>query len=170
MGGMLGRMSKKQTIRLSAVQRRKLLSIIKTGTHKAREILYAHILLKCAAGWTDEQIAVAFDVGVNTVARTRVRCLKLGLTKALQELSRPGSPPQLTTDQETLLIALACSKPPAGRRRWTVRLLAEHAVKLNIVSHIAPESIRQILKKTKSSRGNSKVGVRPKSHLNFSRA
>lgn len=170
MGGMLGHMSKKQTIRLSAVQRRKLLRIIKTGTHKAREILYAHILLKCAAGWTDEQIAEAFDVGVNTVARTRVRCLKLGLTKALQELSRPGSPPKLTTNQETLLIALACSKPPAGRRRWTVRLLAEHAVKLKIVSHIAPESIRQILKKTKSSRGNSKVGVRPKSQLNFSRA
>ena len=170
MGGMLEGMSKKQTIRLSATQRRKLLRIVRTGTHKAREILYAHILLKCVAGWNDERIADAFDVGVNTVARTRVRCLKLGWAKALQELSRPGSPAKLTTDQETLLIALACSKPPAGRRRWTVRLLAEHAVKLKIVSHIAPESVRQILKKTKSSRGNSKVGVMPKSRLNFSRA
>ena len=170
MGGTLGHMSKKQTIRLSTSQRRKLLRIVKTGRHKAREILYAHILLKCGAGWPDQRIADAFDVGVNTVARTRVRCLKLGLTTALQELSRPGSPAKLTTNQETLLIALACSKPPPGRRRWTVRLLAEHAVRLKIVSHIAPESVRQILKKTKSNRGNSKVGVTPKSRLNFSHA
>ena len=170
MGGMLGHMSKKQIIRLRAGQRRKLLRIVKTGTHKAREILYAHILLKCARGWTDEQIADAFDVGLNTVARTRVRCLKLGLTKALQERPRPGTPSKLTTDQETLLIALACSKPPSGHRRWTVRLLAEHAVKLKIVSRIAPETVRQLLKKTKSNRGNSKAGVMPKSLLDFSHA
>jgi transposase len=135
------------------------LKIIRTGHRKAREILYAHVLLKSAQGWTDEQIAQAFDISADTVQRTRLRFVQSGLKVALQESPRPGAPRQLTTEQETQLIALACSKPPDGHARWTVRLLAEEAVKRRIVSGMAPETLRQILKKTPSSPGNLKAGV-----------
>jgi transposase len=160
-------MSKKQTVRLSAAQRRHLLRIVKTGQRKAREILHAHILLKCAEGWTDPQIAQAFDVGLNTVARTRIRYVQCGVSAALQEQARSGKPPNLTLEQETLLIALACSPPPPGRRRWTVRLLAAHAVQRQIVTRITAETVRPVLKKIKSNPGDSKVGARLNSRLNF---
>jgi putative transposase len=152
-------MPKKNKVVLRSDQRKKLSKIIRTGHRKAREILYAHILLKSAQGWTDEQIARAFDISPDTVQRTRLRFVQSGLKAALQESPRPGAPRQLTTEQETQLIALACSKPPDGHARWTVRLLAEEAVKRRIVSGMAPETLRQILKKTPSSPGNSKAGA-----------
>lgn len=147
-------MPEKPKLRLRCAQRHKLLTIIKTGKRAARQILYAHILLKCAEGWADDQIAAALYTSHDTVQRTRLRFVQGGLSAALEEQPRPGAPGKLTTKQETLLIALACSKPPAGRRRWTVRLLAEYAIKLEIVTRIAPETVRQVLKKTRSSRGN----------------
>lgn len=156
-------MPKKSTITLRSDQRKKLLKVIKTGHRKAREILYAHILLKSAQGWTDEQIAQAFDISADTVQRTRLRYVQSGLKAALQESPRPGAPRQLTTEQEAQLIALACSRPPEGHARWTIRLLAEEAVKRRMVSGRAPETLRQILKKTPSSLGNSKAGVAERS-------
>ena len=163
-------MSNKPKIRLRSAQRCKLLTIVTTGKRAARQILYAHILLKRAAGWTDEQIATALYTSHDTVQRTRRRFIQGGLASALEEKPRPGAPLKLTPHQEALLIALACSKPPAGHRRWTVRLLTAQAVKRKLVTPIAPETVRQILKKTKSNRGNSKAGVMPKSLPNFSRA
>jgi len=146
-------MPKKPKIQLWPAQRRKLRQLTRTGKHSAREILHAHILLKTAEGWTDHQIVDAFYTSHDTIQRTRTRFIAEGLDAALQEHARPGAPPKLTTQQETVLIALACSQPPAGHRRWTVRLLAERAAKLQIVEPTTPETIRQILKKTKSSRG-----------------
>ena len=154
MRGNLGRMSKKAKIRLWSAQRLKLLRILQKGKRSAREILRAHILLKTAIGWTDQQIVDAFYTSHDTIQRTRARFVAAGLEAALHEQPRPGAPLKLTTQQETLLVALACSKPPAGHRRWTVRLLAERAVKLEIVEELAPETVRQILIKIKSSRGN----------------
>ena len=144
---MLGHMPNKYAVQLSATQRRKLLIIIRTGRRKAKEILYAHILLKSAAGWADMKIAQALYVSPDTVRRTRLRYRQHGLTAALQERERPGKPQKLTLQQETLLVALVCSQPPAGQRRWTVRLLTEEAIKRKIVTAIAPETIRQLLKK-----------------------
>lgn len=152
-------MPKKNQVHLRSAQRDKLLDIIKTGHRSAREILYAHILLKSAQGWTDAQIAEAFDVSCDTVRRTRLRFIRSGLKAALHERPRPGAPRTLTTEQETALIALACSKPPEGYQRWTVRLLAEEAVKRRLVPGLAAETLRQLLKKTPSSPGNSKAGV-----------
>ena len=146
-------MSKKRKLRVWPAQRRKLRRMIRTGKHSAREILHAHILLKTAEGWTDQQIAKAFYVSHDTIARTCARFVTAGLEAAVQEQARPGAPVKLTTNQETLLTALACSKPPAGHHRWTVRLLAERAIKLELVSAMAPETVRQILKKTRSSLG-----------------
>ena len=134
-------MPKKNKVVLRSDQRKKLLKIIRTGHRKAREILYAHILLKSAQGWTDEQIAHAFDISMDTVQRTRMRFVQSGLKAALQESPRPGAPRQLTTEQETRLIALACSQPPDGHARWTVRLLAGEAVKCGIVPGMAPETL-----------------------------
>ncbi len=162
-------MPKKNQVVLRSDQRTKLLVAVKTGHRKAREILYAHILLKSAQGWTDKQIAQAFDVSIDRVQRTRARFARLGLKAALEERPRPGAPRHLTTEQETHLIALACSQPPEGQARWTIRLLAEEAVKRGIVSGMAPETLRQILKKTPSSPGNSKAGVEGRSPQNSSR-
>ena len=141
-------MSKKQTVRLSATQRYKLRAIIKTGKRKAREVLHAHSLLKTAQGWTDAQIADAFDISPDTVRRTRLRYQQSGLNAAVNERPRAGQPPKLTLRQETRLVALACSSPPVGHQRWTVRLLTEEAIKRKMVRRIAPETARRVLKKS----------------------
>ena len=156
-------MSTKQTIKLTGLQRRKLLTLIKTGTRKAKEILHAHILLKCADGWTDAQVAEAFDVSLDTVRRIRIRYRELDLMSAIQEQPRSGPPVQITPEQEATLMALVCSQPPVGHRRWTMRLLATEAIKRELVTTITPEAVRQLLKKTRPSRGCSKVGVGVKS-------
>jgi len=150
-------MPKKHKVQLRPDQRDKLRRIIKTGHHQAREILYAHILLKSAQGWTDAQIAEAFDVSRDTVRRIRLRFSRLGLKAALHERSRSGAPSTLTTEQETALIALACSKPPQGYQRWTVRLLAEEAVKRRLVPGIAAETLRQLLKKHRQALATRKL-------------
>lgn len=154
-------MPKKWTVKLRSDQRQKLQRIVQTGKHKAREILYAHILLKAAKGWNDQHIADAYLTSTKTVQRTRQRFGERGLQAALTEQARPGQPTKLTAEQEILLIALACSAPPAGFRRWSVRLLTNEAIARKIVPEIVPETARQILKKTSSSPGKSKVGVTP---------
>ena len=162
-------MPKKWKVKLRSDQRKKLLRLVRAGKHKSREILYAHILLKAAQGWTDVHIADVFVTSTKTVQRTRQRFVEAGLQAALTEEPRPGQPPKLTSEQEILLIALACSTPPAGFQRWTVRLLTSEAITRKIVPEIVPETARQILKKTNSSPGKSKVGVTPTSHPTSSR-
>ena len=156
-------MSKKCKVKLRSDQRKKLLRIVRAGKHKSREILYAHILLKAAKGWTDGNIADAFATSTKTVQRTRQRFVEAGLHAALTEEQRPGQPTKLTGEQEILLVALACSTPPTGFHRWTVRLLTSEAIARKIVPKIVPETARQILKKTRSSPGKLKVGVTPTS-------
>lgn len=163
-------MSKKRKVKLRSDQRKKLLQIVRAGKHKSREILYAHILLKAAKAWTDANIADAFATSSKTVQRTRHRFVEAGLHAALTEESRPGQPTKLTPEQEILLIALACSTPPAGFQRWTVRSLTSEAIARKIVPKIVPETARRILKKTNSSPGKLKVGVTPTSQPTSSRA
>lgn len=155
-------MPKKWTVKLHSDQRQKLLRIVRIGKHKAREILHAHILLKAAKDWNDQRIADAFATSTKTVQRTRQRFVESGFDAALTEHKRPGQPTKLTAQQELLLIALACSAPPAGFRRWSVRLLTSEAIARKIVPEIVPETARQLLKKTNSSPGKSKVGAMPK--------
>lgn len=95
-------MSKKPEIQLWSAQRRKLRRITRTGKHSAREILHAHILLKIAEGWTDQQIVDAFYTSHDTVQRTRRRFIAAGLDAALHEQPRSGAPSKLTIHQETL--------------------------------------------------------------------
>lgn len=161
-------MSKKPVVHLRPDQRRQLLQIVKSGKRKAREILYAYILLRSADGWSETEIAKAFDVSPRTVRRIRFRYREGGLNAALQEQPRSGQPTKLTLRQETRLVALACSRPPGGRQRWTVRLLTEQALKRKIVKRIAPETARRALKKIESSPGGSRVGALRKSRASFS--
>ena len=163
-------MPKKWKIKLRSDQRKKLLRIVRVGTHKSREILYAHILLKAAKGWSDANIADTFATSTKTVQRIRQRFVKAGLHAALTEQDRPGQPTKLTREQEILLVALVCSPPPTGFQRWTVRLLTSEAIARTIVPIIVPETARQILKKKNSSPGKSKIGVAPTSRPTSSRA
>jgi len=161
-------MPKKPVVQLRPDQRRRLLQFVKSGKRKAREILYAYILLRSADGWSETEIAKAFDVSPRTARRIRFRYRQDGLNAALHEQPRSGQPAKLTLRQETLLVALACSQPPEGRGRWTVRLLTEQALKRKIVKRIVPETARRVLKKIESSRGGSRAGALRKSRASFS--
>ena len=104
--------------------------------------------------WTDARIAEALEVSVATVERVRRRWVDGGLDAALHRRPpRRQYRRKLDGAQEAHLIALACSAPPPGRQRWTLRLLADRLVELQVVGGVAPETVRQALKKTSSSRG-----------------
>jgi transposase len=160
----------KNAIRLSVRERKRLHEVITTGERSARTILRAHILLRSSDGWTDEAVARALDTSVATVSRTRQRAVERGAVAALVDQLRPGAPPKLTLEEEARLVALACSDPPDGRCRWTVRLLAEEAVGRELIRPVVPETVRHVLQKTRSSRGKSRVGVMPRSRPSSWRA
>jgi transposase len=102
---------------------------------------------------SDQQVAERCGVSARTVARVRERFARDGFAVALHGRPHPGSAPKLSPAQEARLIALACSTPPAGRARWSVRLLAERVVELEALPPISRELVRTTLKKTASSRG-----------------
>lgn len=144
---------KKYIIRLSASERTELQQLIKTGKVAAHKRLHAQILLKAdvgdeGPGWNDKAIAGLLDVGRRTVERTRQRVVEKGLVNALERTPRTRSKsPRLDGEQEAHLVALTCGEPPAGRSRWTLKLLAEHMVALDYVGSVCPETIRKVLKK-----------------------
>lgn len=149
---------KKYVITLEPEERDLLQQLGRRGKVSARKLIHARILLKadCAegqSGWSDEQIAQALDVHPATVANVRRRFVEEGLTAALNP--RPGGHRQRKLDGavEAHLIALACSQPPLGHQRWTLRLLAQRVVELGYVDDVSHETVRQTLKKTSSSRG-----------------
>ncbi len=152
-------MAKKYVVRLSADERTVLTDLISAGKAAARAQTHARILLKADQGeggpaWIDADIVAALDVGVRTVERVREAWVTEGLEPALYPRpARAHRPRKLDGEQEAHLIALACGEPPAGKRRWTLRLLADRLVELEIVDAIAPETVRQTLKKTSSSPG-----------------
>jgi transposase len=120
--------------------------------------MHARILLKADEGpggpaWNDDQIVEALKVSPSTVKRVRTRCVEEGPDAALRP--RPSPTPRLRKldgAQEAHLIAVACSPPPQGRKRWTLRLLADKLVALDIVDAVSYETVRRTLK-TSSSRG-----------------
>ncbi len=154
---------------LKKSERQELLGIARTGHRSARSVLRAQILLKSAEGWTETQLAEALAVSERTVRRVRKRADTLGVLAAIEERPRPGAPRKLTPEEEARVVALACSAPPQGRSRWTVRLLAHEAIERELIKPVAVETVRQVLEKTKSSRGRFTAGVRLKSPLTFSK-
>jgi len=148
----------KYVVRLTAEERQWLESLT-SGRTAADKALRARMLLKADAGdggpgWSDEQIVEAFEVGLSTVHRLRQRLVEEGLEAALTRKARVSSrPPKLDGRQEAQLVALACGAAPEGRARWTLKLLADKLVALEVVDSISTETVRQRLKKTRSSRG-----------------
>lgn len=142
-----------QPIILSKEEEAEVKAIVNQGTHSARQIKRGQILLHSHQGKQPQEIAEWLDVCLSTVYNTRRRYLSAGLSAALNEQARPGQPPKLDLRQQAAITVLACSEAPAGHARWTIRLLADRVVKAEIVDHIAPETIRQFLKKTSLSLG-----------------
>jgi transposase len=142
-------MAKKYIVTLMDDERTQLLALTKRGKVAARRLTRAHILLQADTGLSDETMAQALHIGPATVERIRKRFVEKGLEAALTERPRPGGQRKLDGKQETFLIALACSIPPAGRICWTMQLLADHLVALQVVDTIADETVRRTLKKTR---------------------
>jgi len=144
---------KPNQIQLSAGDRRFLESFRTKGQHSAREVTRAHILLAMEARVATGQIQQVLGVSRMVIWRTQSAYAEKGLDYALYDAARPGQPAKYRTDQEAEVVALACSQPPEGAARWTIRSLtiaARHRPKLEGINR---ESIRQILKKTSASLG-----------------
>jgi transposase len=154
-------MAHKYLVDLTDEEQGYLLDVIHKGKTTARRVARAHVLLRAAAGAPDEEIAQTLHLGLSTVHRTRQRFVDEGLTAALREQPRSGSPPALTGKQAAFLIALVCSTPPAGRQRWTLQLLADRFIELRQVETISADTVGRVLKKTTSNLGSVKNGVSP---------
>lgn len=150
----------KHRIRLGTEERQRLERLVRTGRAHARSIRHAHILLLSDEGehgpaWTDEKVADALGCGFATVARLRRRFVEEGLEACLRVIKdRPGRPPKIDGIAEAHLVALACSAPPEGRARWSIRLLADRFVELGLEEGflrgpVSRETVRQVLKKTR---------------------
>jgi len=122
----------KYAVNLSAEERATLVQMVRAGTSGARGLTRARVLLKADEGLSDAQVAAALDVGVATVHRIRQRCVEEGFAAALRDRPRQGGTPKFDTKQHAHVIALACSVPPEGRTRWTLRLLADRVVALGL--------------------------------------
>ena len=145
-------MNKKYIVRLTEEEREQLRTMIGKGKAAAYKIKHANILLKADAdgpNWSDERIAEAFSVHRMTAKNVRQRFVEKGLEVALNRKKRATPPTEKLLDgaKEARLIALACSTPPEGRKRWTLHLLADKVVELNIVNSISYETVRRTLKK-----------------------
>ena len=154
-------MTDKYLVDLTSEEQGYLLDVVRKGKTTARRVARAHVLLRAAEGAADEEIAETLHLGLSTVHRTRQRFVDEGLTAALSERSRSGSPPVLTGKEAALLVALACSTPPAGRRRWTLKLLADRLVEWRQIDTISLKTIGRVLKKTTSNPGNVRNGAFP---------
>jgi len=149
---------KKYVVRLSSEERDRLNDLIKKGNSPAKLQLKARILLKAdisndGEGWSDGQIVAALETNELMVYRVRQKLVEEGLDSVLSRKKRltPAVPCIFDGEKEAKLIALACSAPPPGRARWTLRLLEDKVVELNIVDHASDNTIGRTLKKTSSS-------------------
>jgi transposase len=152
-------MKKLYRVKLLAEERAQLQELLSKGKAAARTLMHARILLKADEGvagprLSDDQIAEAVEVNRSTVERVRMRCVEEGVEAALRPRpSRQLHPRKLDGVQEAHLVALACGPAPKGRNRWSLRLLADKLVELEVVDDISYETVRQTLKKTNSSHG-----------------
>lgn len=152
-------MAEKYRVTLTLEERQQSIHMTTTGKAAAAKLRHARILLKADAatggpGCTDAEIANACEVSLATIARIRKTFVEQGLTDAL-ERQRPTGRQYRKLDgaQEAQLIAISCSVPPQGQARWTLKLLAERLVELEVVEAVSAETVRRTLKKTTSSRG-----------------
>jgi hypothetical protein len=152
-------MKKRFAVTLTDAERGQLLELLAAGTAPARRLLHARILLKAdqgpgGPGWVDERIAEAVETSQPTVSRVRKQFVQEGLEAALQRRAPTREyRRKLDGALEARLIALTCGEPPAGQARWTLHLLADKLVELELVEDISYQTVRRVLKKTNSSPG-----------------
>jgi len=146
-------MSKRIEIQLKEQERQELERLIRKGIRSARELIRARILLLSDQGQGVGQVTEAVLCSRGTVINVKKRYLEGGLEAALYDKPRPGARPKITGDVEAHLIALTCSDPPEGYGQWTLRLLANRLVELELVESISHTAVGQVLKKTNSSLG-----------------
>ena len=149
---------KKYVVRLSAEERQQLETLIRKGKAPARRLLKARILLKAdvserGPGWSDSRIIAGLDTSASLIYRMRKQLVEEGFEAVLSRKQRatPAVARIFDGEKEARLIALACSKPPKGRARWTLRLLENKVVELGIVDHASDSTIGRTLKKTVSN-------------------
>lgn len=150
--------NKKYIVELTSEERTQLAAMIKRGKTAGYKIRHAQILLKInqgehGPGWSDGKAAEALGAHITSLERLRKRFVEEGLEAALERHKRKNYTRKLDGDAEAHLIAIACSEPPEGRSEWSLRLLADKLVELNIVESISHMAVSRTLKKTKLSRG-----------------
>ena len=147
---------------LSEAERSELEALLRGGRRAARTLKRAQILLAADAGMPDETIAQSLGVGGSTVYRTKRRFVEGNLDKALHEEPRPGAARKLSAQEEALLVATACSRPPEGRARWTIELLAGEIVRLTEHDGISRETVRRRLAENELKPWREKMWCVPK--------
>jgi hypothetical protein len=157
---------KKYLVTLTASEREPLTALIAAGKAAAQKLAHARILLKAdqadgGPAWTDEAIAEAVEVSTDTVARVRQRFVEQGLEAALvrKKQDQPSRERVLDGAAEARLLAIACSEPPDERKAWTLRMLADKLVELEVVASVSTETVRRAMKKTSSSRTGGSSGA-----------
>ena len=138
-------MNVRYRVTLTQYERNELRALLNGGKSPVRKLKRAQILLAADAGVSDEEIATSVGVGGSTVYRTKRRFVEGNLEAALSEEPRPGAVRKLTGKEEALLVATACSSPPAGRARWTLELLADQLVSLTAHESLSRETVRRRL-------------------------
>jgi transposase len=158
-------MKPRYRVTLTSQERKELEALTRTNKTNAREFLYARTLLLCDAGregpaWKVEDVAKAMGVTPRMIEHLKKRFVEEGLAQALRRKEREKPPREVIFDGvfEARLITLACSEAPRGRQRWTVRLLAEKAVELNMAGSVSPMTVHRILKKTNLSLTSRSTG------------
>jgi transposase len=139
-------MAKKYMVDLQAEEQEMWTGLIGSGTQRVRKINHARILLKAAEGWTDEQIQASLGVSIPTIERVRQRFVEEGLEQALVPHRTSRKYEHLMDGtQEAHLVALACSQPPKGHRRWSLRLLASEMVRLEYIPEVSHATVRTVM-------------------------
>jgi len=154
-------------VTLTADERSELVALVHGGKAAVRRIKRAQILLAADGGRTDEVIAASVSVGTSTVYRTKRRFVEEGLEQALSEEPRPGANRKLSTTEEAMLVATACTKAPRGRARWTLSLLADEMVRLTNHPSISSETIRRRLAENELKPWQKKMWCIPKVDAEF---
>ena len=141
-------MKKKNLVKLKSKEQKLLKQLISKGSQKARTLTRCRILLMANEKQTDTQIMESLNVARNTIRTVRYRYVHQCLQAAINEQPRPGAPNKFTGRDKAKVTAIACSKPPEGRTRWTLRLIADTMVELDIVEDISHQTVKRVLKKT----------------------
>ncbi len=157
-------MNKKYRVTLSANERNELQTLRTSGRMHVRAMKRVQVLLKAdesadGPAWNDATIGHAFDLHSMTVVGIRKRYVEQGIEAVVHGRYTGHNPAIVTGEVEAHLIALTCSEPPNGREHWTMQLLADKLVELSVVTQISDETVRQTLKKTRSSPGSSSNGA-----------